>query len=244
MFGNQCRDSHGSVRDSFIGGGTKRAFLPLYSILSDKPQTDIAMKILKTAILVSAFALSSSGAHAALIDNGGSTTDTATGLTWLDLTYTVGQSPDSILAGFGGYVGSGWTVASMSQVCGLFGSLGDATPGCGVSTAAGPLSYVNAEALVSLLGDTSFTFSSAGWFDNSGSSSSTTGVGLGCITILSYECAGQPNSWVVVPDLDWDSGLGHYSTGTFLVRSVPLPAAAWLFGSALLGLGAIKRKRS
>lgn len=41
-----------------------------------------------------------------------------------------------------------------------------------------------------------------------------------------------------------------YSDGTqnvlnySVVNAVPIPAAAWLFGSALLGLGAIKRKRS
>lgn len=38
-----------------------------------------------------------------------------------------------------------------------------------------------------------------------------------------------------------DAG-GH--TGSLVVTAVPIPAAAWLFGSALLGLGAIKRKKS
>ena len=36
------------------------------------------------------------------------------------------------------------------------------------------------------------------------------------------------------------------SRGTYVVERVspvPIPAAAWLFGSALLGLGALKRKK-
>ena len=31
--------------------------------------------------------------------------------------------------------------------------------------------------------------------------------------------------------------------GNFEVSAVPVPAAAWLFGSALLGLGVVRRKR-
>ena len=42
-------------------------------------------------------------------------------------------------------------------------------------------------------------------------------------------------------------GDGAYSIGEFQVfgtpSSVPIPAAAWLFGSALLGLGAVKRNK-
>jgi len=37
--------------------------------------------------------------------------------------------------------------------------------------------------------------------------------------------------------------LGYDSSHTALVSAVPLPAAAWLFGSALLGLGALRRKQ-
>jgi hypothetical protein len=43
------------------------------------------------------------------------------------------------------------------------------------------------------------------------------------------------------------SGVQSYIDSTLTLTSisaVPIPAAAWLFGSALLGLGAIKRKRS
>ncbi len=36
---------------------------------------------------------------------------------------------------------------------------------------------------------------------------------------------------------------GYDSSHTAVVSAVPLPAAAWLFGSALLGLGALRRKQ-
>lgn len=47
-------------------------------------------------------------AHAVLLDNGSTTIDTATGLAWLDLTLTEGQSYNSIASGFGGYVALGY----------------------------------------------------------------------------------------------------------------------------------------
>ena len=50
-------------------------------------------------------------------------------------------------------------------------------------------------------------------------------------TISSYDCCGNG-----FKKQDFQSG------GT--ISPVPLPAAAWLFGSALLGLGALKRKRA
>ncbi|WP_101759882.1 VPLPA-CTERM sorting domain-containing protein [Oceanicoccus sp. KOV_DT_Chl] len=43
---------------------------------------------------------------------------------------------------------------------------------------------------------------------------------------------------------DWGSGISAVTTYTFTVPNpVPVPAAAWLFGSALVGLAGIKRKK-
>ena len=55
--------------------------------------------------------------------------------------------------------------------------------------------------------------------------------------------------WVVGEDGGgnqlFDYRLAEGTSGTsWSVASVPLPAAAWLFGSALLGLGVIKRKKA
>jgi hypothetical protein len=42
-----------------------------------------------------------------------------------------------------------------------------------------------------------------------------------------------------VSDIFWDN-----ISITADVSAVPVPAAAWLFGSALLGLGAVKRRKA
>ena len=52
-----------------------------------------------------------------------------------------------------------------------------------------------------------------------------------------------PPDWEVISDPYTTSSLTQY-TGWTDVSEVPIPAAAWLFGSALLGLGVIKRKRA
>jgi hypothetical protein len=65
--------------------------------------------------------------------------------------------------------------------------------------------------------------------------------------------SGWQNNWSnwTLPDADLDEDVDFrlwavYSYKSTLppVEAVPVPAAAWLFGSALLGLGAIKRKKA
>ena len=66
-----------------------------------------------TPLLLSiALALFFSGSvQAGLIDNGNTTLDTDTGLEWLDVTLTQGESYNSIVGGFGGYAALGYTHA-------------------------------------------------------------------------------------------------------------------------------------
>ncbi|MGI9309171.1 MAG: VPLPA-CTERM sorting domain-containing protein [Gammaproteobacteria bacterium] len=42
---------------------------------------------------------------------------------------------------------------------------------------------------------------------------------------------------------DWGTGT-NYSAGQGSFSAVPIPAAAWLFGSALAGLGWLRRKQA
>ena len=64
-------------------------------------------------------------AHAGLIDASDSTIDTETGFEWLDLTLTRELSYDSVIGGYGGYIASGYRYATFTEVCELFGALGD-----------------------------------------------------------------------------------------------------------------------
>ena len=52
------------------------------------------------------------------------------------------------------------------------------------------------------------------------------------LTNSKYECCG--NGFSTYP----------FASGTIVPAAVPIPAAVWLFGSALLGLGAIKRRKA
>jgi hypothetical protein len=60
----------------------------------------------------------------------------------------------------------------------------------------------------------------------------TEGISLELVAI----CGGVPGC---VSDIFWDN-----ISITADVSAVPVPAAAWLFGSALLGLGAVKRRKA
>lgn len=55
--------------------------------------------------------------QATLVDQGNSLLDSSTGLEWLDLTATVGQSVDDVLVGgFGGFAAAGYGLATIGQV--------------------------------------------------------------------------------------------------------------------------------
>ena len=87
------------------------------------------MKLLKRIVATVVVIAWAGSANATLIDNGGTTTDTDTGLKWLDLTSTIGFSVDAFLADTGGFQSAGWSVALGSQVDTLFVNAGAAGPG-------------------------------------------------------------------------------------------------------------------
>ena len=196
-----------------------------------------------------AFMLITTTSHAALIDNGGSTIDSDTGLEWLDLTATVGQGYNDIIGGFGGYAAAGYVHATTSQLCTLWSNAGAGLPGCTSSTEklTGSISQASADHITGLFGDTTISndiFSSLGIFD--GGQIGSGFIGLGCIE------AGERGACSLGPpfaerDLQWayltdSSG----NAGNWLVRDavVPIPSAVWLFGSGLLGLIGFARRKA
>ncbi len=102
------------------------------------------------------FFLFTSSVHAAIVDNGNYTTDTATGLDWLDVTLSQGRSYDDVASQFGTSGDfEGWGFATSAQFVTL---LVNAT---GLSTAeiANPVGYLLSNShithdIVTLLGDT------------------------------------------------------------------------------------------
>jgi hypothetical protein len=186
-------------------------------------------------------------ANATIVDLGNITRDTSTGLDWLDLTETNGRSYTDISNKLGAEQEfAGWRYATGQEVQDLWVNFG-LTEGTNLSISTADTnqyaSFINA---VNHLGNTHneyntvFDYGSVGFtaakvngnnslryvrgMFHSGTSANTTAFGVS-----------SAGSEVV----------GVLHTGSYLVApsSVPVPAAAWLFGSALVGLAGIKRKK-
>jgi hypothetical protein len=186
-------------------------------------------------------------ANATLIDNGSTTVDTATNLEWLDVTATLGESYNSVIGGFGGYIADGYSVATTSQLCVLFGALGDSIANCpdaGVDI----LAAANVAEFIYKFGDTTVSqpgyAGTFGWYD-SGYTLVHGTVGMGCIegSIFFIACAGTNAAWTDSGGLLIDSDSLLF--GGWLVRdaSVPEPAIIGLFTLGLVGIGFARRKR-
>jgi hypothetical protein len=186
---------------------------------------------------------------AALIDNGNTTLDTATGLEWLDLTLTQGWSIDQIvIQGFGGYAAQGYLHATIGQICGLFGALGDSMSGCTDLAGANVILVQpsTAATLVSLLGNTALPAQALGAYGLFISSQNPSLSGLACVEDNNGSCTGIVNSNVATLDIGCCSTAGSLPEfGNWLVRphAVPVPPAVWLFGSGLLGLIGVARRK-
>jgi hypothetical protein len=174
------------------------------------------------------------------------TRDTETGLEWLDITKSAGLSYDFVSAntGVGGYF-DGWSYASVARVTELFTSAG------GLESQLGANNALNFEPVQKLLGLWGTTY-----IDGSSPPPTEFGMAFACNTdcmqstgafaTFRYEFNGSfPAVAIAEFNPGWDGAPALTNVGHALYRqtsAVPIPAAAWLFGSALLGLGALKRK--
>jgi hypothetical protein len=211
------------------------------------------------AIFVSLMLVLAIPGHAALVDNGWHTTDTVSGLNWLDLSATSNMTlSDSLIAN------PTWRLATNAEVEDLFEQLFpqyDNVNDLGfvawnrVESFEGQ--FENAQNFESLFGPAQPPFFRAGGYtyglyydeDNilrmlgtlnyyDGSSGNTAdGEFLGA-NVYGPEFIEDYSSYLYT-----DSGSAF---GTFLVSKtvVPVPAAVWLLGSALAGLGWFRRKPS
>lgn len=112
------------------------------------------MKI-KNAVVAASLAFVTNSAIAGVISadlfaagDGLITRETDTGREWVDITATINQSYDSVVAGYGGFVSMGFRVAKLSEIGDLFRSAGisNLTPG------GGPENLGAAESLMQLIG--------------------------------------------------------------------------------------------
>jgi len=201
------------------------------------------MKLLKSSIVATALVLSTS-TNAALIDNGDFTTDTESKLDWLDLSFTYDIGGNYRISNF-----PGWRNATGSEVENLFTTLfGDAYTH---SQYQGTLIYntdvryeeVTSSAVLyqSLFGvNNTFTYAPG----NSSSDALYSIYEGGYATrMTSVVIADTYTAIYDVEELgfnDYPYGQGH-----LLVRTsvVPVPSAVWLFGSGLIGLVGLARRK-
>jgi hypothetical protein len=195
-------------------------------------------------------------ANASIVDLGVITRDTGTGLDWLDLTETHWQSYDTVTERLqeGGDL-EGWNYATSAQLDTLLTNFGG-TPnlGCGAGVSYCGHSTEN-NGLVAIvlahLGD----LSGDGTLISSGilaDTHETTHGGtwqriahLSDSAFLDPATAATHDYILNIPGTSINPGIEYGDAGSFLVRAsaVPVPAAAWLFGSAVIGLAGIKRKK-
>jgi len=177
------------------------------------------------------------------------TQDTDSGLEWLDLTVTANLSYDYVSNRLGpGQEFEGWRYATAEEVTGLWDAFG------------GDSNYYNG---LSTQNNELFELIAPYWGDLlCQQTGCNTGEGYSFAYTIDSVDAGFQNialasDWV---ELDWsptqdefnslylyiNDQSAYYDTGSALVRvisTVPVPAAAWLFGSGLLGLIGIARRK-
>jgi hypothetical protein len=149
---------------------------------------------------------------------------------FLDLDLTTNYTYASALAEYGGY---GFYVADENDVSQLFSAFDinyDFTPGS-VTSIGGSL-LDNRELFIGYLGETAPNASAGAYNESSALSSGP------------YFCVSTDGCGPVVFTND-SNFIPTSVIGITLVRAaVPIPAAVWLFGSALVGLGWLRRKQT
>lgn len=191
-------------------------------------RSDVAVRIAALACL--AFSV---GANADLVSmdrsspgDGEITLDTQTGLMWLDLALS---APNAI-AFDNAFTADGWRVATLAQVQTLIGN----HFGSSITTNARiPVALAPAQEFVELFGATFGDQISWGRFQGSSAAQAGQAIVRTDSGLVSY----------LIGDKVMNAAAPHTFSGVFYVQAVPLPPAALLFGSGLLGLIAGARGR-
>jgi len=197
------------------------------------------------ALFAAATLLGTHPASAALIDQGATTLDTVTGLEWLDLTATVGQSYNAVAGGFGGFIAAGFQFATRSQATTLFSNAGFSFQ----DDTFRPVDFAPAQLLVSLLGCTFGGVGCNGTFPFGAGFADFDMFDPGRTLISKYQFD-RPSSSGRASATAGSAlkGTAASTVGSFLVRPqapapIPEPSSMLLLGSGLAGLGFFRRRR-
>jgi len=170
-------------------------------------------------------------ASGAIIDNGLTTLDSDTGYEWLDITETTNCTYAVLLSGgiCNGTDLSVWTLASLTDVYEFWNNAGITVENSETYTVPNTTEIID---LIGLVGttntNTSTFYGTNGYVSDSVDMATQLYVQDG--TSRDYSFVGHPTSPVM---------------GGWLYRTaeVPIPAAVWLFGTGLLGLIGVARRK-
>ena len=174
--------------------------------------------------------------QAALVDNGSYTTDTVSGLDWLDLTATENLSVSDALA-----ANSGWRLATNSEVEDLFYQSFDGFYATNINGRSDSDQNPYADQLEDVLNWESLFGSIDGRSFGMYMDENAEWEFIGIFRNANYS---YTRIYGLDTDFTFSPSVGAQWRSTLLVREVvPIPAAVWLFGSALISISPIRRKR-
>jgi hypothetical protein len=175
------------------------------------------------------------------------TYDSATGLSWLDVSLTVNKSYNDIMSGYGAYTTTlGFRYATENEVAQLFSDAG--------VTSGNILGYWNFSNqyytatfnLVSLLGITyPFDGLTTGTIGLTGSSIlvAPSGHDLAYLAYNNHADSGVFVPWTSLDDSDHLPWVGSFLVRTSIPKPVPEPTTILLFGTGIVGLAGNKIRR-
>jgi len=173
--------------------------------------------------------------------------DSNTGISWLDLTATVGQRYNAVLSGYGGFTTNlGFRFATVDKLAQLRTDAGIT----GVRNTAGDISNINnTRTLINLLSVISNNGHSLGGFGYI-ADANPPGAGNHVVADFAVNDIGEYDTFIgrydannsfntffsFLTDPSWQQ-TNQGVIGNFLVMApVPIPSTIWLFGSGLVGL--------
>jgi len=209
------------------------------------------MRLSKTIGLILIINLYINTANAVIVNNNTYTTDTDSGLDWLDVTTSVNQSYNYVSSRFGlEQEYDGWRYATSNE----FNQLINNATGAKINGFRS-IYFTGFEIvpLIDLLGSTYDTERAATNLPNDGRFDYTSGFvadiddfGLHYSAYMQHDARSITNfDFALARVLPRNGTFRSYDKGSYLVRNsvVPLPATFWLFGSGFLGLiGVFNRK--
>jgi hypothetical protein len=197
---------------------------------------------------------SSASAHAEFVSidllapgDGLVTRDTASGLDWLDLTFTIGVDPQDIWDGALGLADDGWRHATTAEVCDLLGALGTAPPTCPgaeyLDDYAGALALdllgITIQRSQPYLDGTLYLDELWGVFDDGGALNPDL-IGLAELSVDTHS-TGWVNTFVGVYEDGGRIVSLSSDKGNFLVRPVPEPSTPVQLAAGVTMLAALSR---